>query len=349
MTQRYEFEQEKPRGGCEPSEFVTVPPPLTPPLNCSPWRPILQYEFSGGSGDTLTLFNAPQRLHFMNPNGVLNFAALFQDNDEFPVPIVVARQNIWTEHGERVIEGGGRAAAWDNYHQSSIWVRPPVVGAGCPECVHIHWRWGKASPDAFPDKNGGNPLVPPGSNQDVDLAVVAFHPGEEHPNDFHELMQGEFVYPGMVFWYSATGHQASDTFFRHGGFFQPVKLADLALAGDGPATVPPGQDLPVTFTVANKGPSFATEVSIDVFRSQPRRMVLVPELSPGCSTVGTAGVRIVCKLSDMAPGTSRTAAMVFRLGPGAGPNLSVVGGVSGNRHDPDGSNNQAMIRAVVPP
>jgi hypothetical protein len=129
-----------------------------------------------------------------------------------------------------VIDTGKSANSFDNYHQSYKGVTAPKgfpAQPGCPECIHIHWRWGRsiggllANGDYFPDLNGGNPLIPEGSDQSVSIAVVAYHANEEQPRNYLDLLTGENLRSGkdLVFWYSATGHQNRDTFFRHGGFF----------------------------------------------------------------------------------------------------------------------------------
>src|SRR5207249_4585532 len=87
-----------------------------------------------------------------------------------------------------------------------------------------HWRWGTTVNVVHPPFPAGTPIIPPGSNQDVDFAVVRWHPGEEHPDDFLTLVNDNPLVgtgTGIVFWYSATGYHNSDTFFMHGGFFKP--------------------------------------------------------------------------------------------------------------------------------
>src|SRR5262249_41790704 len=89
----------------------------------------------------------------------------------------------------------------DNYHSSPQPVGTPnqsidepsilpLPQFGCPACVHVHWRWASllnadgtlgsligVDPDF--NSNGGKPFLPPGSNQDIDVAVEAS--GIEHP------------------------------------------------------------------------------------------------------------------------------------------------------------------------
>src|SRR5258708_15247026 len=108
----------------------------------------------------------------------------------------------------------------------------PSGHPGCPECVHIHWRWGSVLTRSNPigalivsprfDNNGGNPMIPTSSNQDVDLGVVVAEIGggngtEEHPSpgqtdlDFASSNSINSQEP-LSFWYSATGHSTQDTF-----------------------------------------------------------------------------------------------------------------------------------------
>jgi YVTN family beta-propeller protein len=149
----------------------------------------------------------------------------------------------------------GQAGSWDNFHETSLSsvLQPALVLAqldlttlisgngfnilwktfvgGCPECVHIHWRWGDGvkfpAPPRFvplPQFNNGSPLIPNGSNQSIEFAVVRFHSGEEHPDDFHSLIDSPpetLIGQPQVFWYSASSSQPSDQFFTHGGFFSP--------------------------------------------------------------------------------------------------------------------------------
>jgi len=171
---------------------------------------------------------------------------------------ILRRQDIGTEGTFKAI-ANGTAGDWDNYHQSFKRITPPVgfplPAPGCPECVHIHWRWGAPAGDAF---GGGRPLIPAPSNQDVEFAVTRYRPGEEHPADFETLVNGERLEnQDLVFWYSATGHQQSDAFFDHGGFFSTQGLADLQLTmTSSPKRVAPqGDRVTYSMTVQNKGPA----------------------------------------------------------------------------------------------
>jgi len=129
----------------------------------------------------------------------------------------------------------GRAEKVDNFHQTSeLTILVPsarrvhghleLIKAGCPECAHIHWRWGQVTrlvDLTFFEANGaGEPIIRAGSDQDVEVAVTLFRSDEEHPLNYKKLIHGESLSGGVpVFWYSAFGHQPVDTFFLHGGFF----------------------------------------------------------------------------------------------------------------------------------
>jgi hypothetical protein len=155
---------------------------------------------------------------------------------------------LLTESYYPVIVNGQDIHAWDNYHQTWMeTVDEPFVETtstfpffrkkgGCPECVHMHWRWGASNGANFGD---GQPLIPQSSNQDLAFAVVREHVGEEDPDDYLNLWSNleplrltEAIPNQIVFYYSATGHQAQDTFFGHGGFFNPAYPNVQATSGD---------------------------------------------------------------------------------------------------------------------
>src|SRR5207302_339237 len=179
----------------------------------------------------------------------------------------------------------GDGVGFDNFHQSADPVKiiePPGgdplhrIFGGCPDCVHIHWRWG-AIPASTAERLGRGNFssgkligILPGSNQDLDIGTVLYKdskihtvsfestkppgPGGREPlrafqlpnntkNDFHNPYD-------VVFWYIGTGHQPHDEFFNHGGFFNPalglnvsktVQLnssgAQSATTADGPTSV----------------------------------------------------------------------------------------------------------------
>jgi hypothetical protein len=212
---------------------------------------LLSYQYlPDDSSKTLKSINVAQRLQFAvdsaNAPLVAAEASLFaKDFDAFVgfstlgptvFPTVSPYlSNALSNEFEVSAITGGQAGIADNYHQTSkATVVLPLPPPGCPECVHMHWRWsipdviGSAviSPQSLPDIlkwGNGQPLIPSGSKQSVDVGVVRYRAGEEHPNaDYSTLLNGEsLIGQPTVFWYSATGVQPSDTFFMHGGFFSP--------------------------------------------------------------------------------------------------------------------------------
>jgi hypothetical protein len=70
----------------------------------------------------------------------------------------------------------------DNFHQTSnTKIQLPLPPPGCEECVHLHWRWfrcaleiaGRGCVDPIDDDfMGGEPLIPDGSKQSLDVAVL---------------------------------------------------------------------------------------------------------------------------------------------------------------------------------
>lgn len=247
ITQRYEF-YDSVGGVCEPS--ATLP--------CSRFKPVVKYAFVGKNQETLQSINIVQRHHFRVDGRAQNAVATFRDCDDAPsASCLVSSGNlilekkinpILSEMFSPVIRNGNDLHAWDNFHQTSqsSVVEPHVVfnplpaGApGCPECAHVHWRWGASVPNsqAF---GSGRLLIPAGSNQDLDFAVVRYHAGqEEHPDNYIDLFQNHeaisreeilsvdpliirYTPEDVVFYYSATGHRVQDAFFIHNGFFNPA-------------------------------------------------------------------------------------------------------------------------------
>lgn len=113
--------------------------------------------------------------------------------------------------------------------------------AGCPECVHMHWNWTYINslvaaaelggcPKEAQQYNFGNPLVPAGSKQDIEIAEVVRREGEADPPDYRDLANGEpLVHPhpdGLdaekTFWYEGVTTATTDSFNIHGGFFNPI-------------------------------------------------------------------------------------------------------------------------------
>ncbi len=179
------------------------------------------------------------------------------------------------ERSFAVIKSGMSMNSWDNWHQTyKNEVDDPSTfpaGPGCPECVHIHWRWSKLAVKK-PDHNYyGNGLarIPLGSNQDVEIAVAKYKLNEDHPLDFHTLLNNEsLIGRDLIFWYSATGHKSQDRFFTHGGFFSAngdeQNSVDMSVTAD-PITNPlvaVGDIIELTYHVNNLGGVDATNPGV---------------------------------------------------------------------------------------
>ena len=369
IHQRYEFNSEQPDGGCEPSGSlqghvgpVTFPIPSAGSLPCNRWKPRIDYQFNPADGDVLKSINIPQRLFFKDDAASPNLAATFEDDDVIKLVQVIVgkgvkvdiadpilrRQDIGTEGTFKAIANGA-AGDWDNYHQSFKPITAPVgfplPAPGCPECVHIHWRWGAPAGDAF---GGGRPLIPPGSNQDLEFAVTLHRPGEEHPADFHAQVDGESLADqDLVFWYSATGHQQSDTFFDHGGFFSTEGVADLQLTmTSSPKNVAPqGDRVTYSIMVQNKGPGTATGVLVGNTWSKQATTFDAALSSPECQG---AGQQAICKLGTLDSGTIAFLTIVLDVN---SLNLDYplidVASVSSRQKDPTPDDNRAVSRTAI--
>jgi hypothetical protein len=236
ITQNYQFGEEGTLVPCEPSGLLSP---------CASFQPIVSYQFAPPLGQAFAGgINTVQRLELGIDGAGTNASAFFQDRRvprkvpntlEFSVVDAPEGNPIPQEVGPLSAIQSGNAGVVDNFHQTSLAVvsepgfkkfkgQYSLTAPGCPECGHIHWRWGGAvrfvDANFFAANGGGNPIIPAGSNQDVQVAVTLARPGEEHPQDYTSLINGESLLGGtLVFWYSAFGHQAADTFFIHGGFF----------------------------------------------------------------------------------------------------------------------------------
>jgi uncharacterized repeat protein (TIGR01451 family) len=365
VTQRYELWDEQPHGGCEPTAALAPFPPHAAPLPCSRWKPLITYEFTGANGETLASFGAPQRLYLRDEDKHPNLAATFQDED-IPVPnfrgphgvleLIAKRHDFDVEQPPLTAIAGGQKGDWDNYHQSFKTITGPqsiqfpfTFGApGCPECVHIHWRWGLVVPEGFPDRHDGTPIIPGGSTQDVEFTVVAHRDGEEHPNDFHDLINGESLREqDLVLWYSATGNQPSDTFFFHGGFFQPADEADLGVTMTGPPIAHQNESVTYELAVTNNGPSFATDVELRDFWDLIETQFVAADSSAQCSL---ATLRLVlCDLGDIRPGTTVPLRLTFKAASMAGEPLVNHAVLRQSRKDPNGTNDHAKVKTEFVP
>lgn len=226
VVQRYELSQEA--RGCEPTN--------TP---CFRFFPTVSYEYLPDDDEKeVTKVRVAQRIKLEVDGRAANTGGFFGDRVAPPV-IDFGGNPMRTERSCKAIENG-RNVDCDNWHQTSnpSGVQQPVLDftpgrrgwwTGCPECVHIHWRWGPLAPMLGGPGGIGSAMVPAGSNQDVTTAVVRAGDDEHPSGDALALANGEGLLPtaSLAFWYVATGKQKQDTFFTHGGFFTRATRGDL--------------------------------------------------------------------------------------------------------------------------
>ena len=231
---------------CEPSG--TVP--------CAAYFPTVRYRFESRNDEVLLSFNAIQRNQFWVNGLAANAIGIFRDCD-LTGPCTVetdylglrasafARKEnpLKTELKGHLLTRGEDSREWDNIHQtynSKIEDEPGVdlfgpnsryylITGGCPECLHMHWRWGSSIPSSEYG-NGSVRLYYPDTNQDLDFAVVKYkHLEQENaePLDYAALADRESIRLGttvgdqVLVYYSATGRRQTDSFFHHLYFFNP--------------------------------------------------------------------------------------------------------------------------------
>jgi uncharacterized repeat protein (TIGR01451 family) len=248
ITQRYEFYKMVPGDHCEPSG--TLP--------CTRWKPIVKYLFFGLGGESIRSINVVQRQHLTIDNNRFNSVGLFRDKDSKIATLLDAdgfekRSNpLGVEWEGAIVNRGKDAKEWDNVHQTykgmieepypTIDFSRPFpyyfIHPGCPECGHMHWRWGAISGGEGEGRIIG---IPSGSTQDLNFAVTLNRPGEEHPTNYTDLLafprdairtwspsgrnplqiDGDSAPEDVVYWQSGTGYENSDAFFGYGSFFNP--------------------------------------------------------------------------------------------------------------------------------
>lgn len=300
IAQAYDFFAEGYGGRCEPSGE----------LRCARWRPMVKYKFNGAGGEFLKSLTIPQRHHYTIDGYTENTVGLFRDcnypGDCLPAGVGFAwkKNPLLSEFKSTVIFNGQDAGTVDNMHQTykssveepslTIGLNPELhfISSGCPECVHDHWRWGAFQGPRF---GNGRPLILSGSLQDLDIAVVRNHTGEESPVDYLSLIGTESLRKllpppnpldrpvismkpeDVVFWYSPTGHTPEDTFFPSPGFFNPSYKPE-------PAPITPssssggGQNGPLSVTYDNlyeAGPTTYTNFDPAVVGPLPSGYVAV--------------------------------------------------------------------------
>lgn len=223
VTQRYEFyrdfkEANNPKAlACEPSQEG---PSLGPLSDCGRWKPVVFYQYHrGNSNQILVSLNAAERLHYTPDSLALRGSTFIRDCEPgapevgchgtgtvlgaklevFHDPLTGAEENpIPHETVIRAVQAtdagvvGNKAGRYDNVHltpKSDVGL--PIPPPGCPECAHMHWRWGGnlSSNATF---GSGKPLLgdaepgalPANSRQQLDVALVAYHSEELSPRNF---------------------------------------------------------------------------------------------------------------------------------------------------------------------
>jgi hypothetical protein len=234
VTQNDEFypafsENKFPELACEPSKeafpFGLIATPLE---DCGRWKPIVTYTFHQGNATPTLLIsvNATARLHFTPDALAVRAGTFFRDCDgAFPddncflglLETYKPGQEERAANNEAIIrafqfDGNPLSTTYpgryDNLHMTpTSEVAPPgIQGAGCPECAHMHWRWGSDIFGPFNERartfyGEGQPLIGdgepvarpnPDSHQEMDVAMVAYHSqaNELAPYNFSELVQG---------------------------------------------------------------------------------------------------------------------------------------------------------------
>jgi hypothetical protein len=244
ITERFEFDPPVPGDHCEPSGN----------LNCARFFPTVSYTYvPQDSTEIIQEADLPLRLFFTVPDpdpksktsltSLGQFTTLAHDSDQTGFPdLDLNGDPMKTEFFEPNAINQGKAGDSDNYHQTylpsvegpGVSLFPPGPKPGCPTCVHIHWRWSSlfalqvAGVPLFPnflDDNGGQPRIPPGSTQSVDIAVTAFPDNVEMDCSRLATPTDPLAGKPTVFWYCGKGNQDSDTFFSHGGFYNPPSPA----------------------------------------------------------------------------------------------------------------------------
>jgi uncharacterized repeat protein (TIGR01451 family) len=246
ITQTYEFfikgwdVPPRQEGPCEPSASIR---------NCTKFRPMVSYQFTPGGGTDYKMdsINIPQRLVFKvkHPEKKSTIAVTRDLNDYSGTLRTLITYNVLDrtkskaplrdEYWWDVIKNGKDQGNLDNFHQTyePDFVEPEFnllfhnnVQPGCPECVHMHWRWSSIVPEKSFGK--GAPLIPEGSSQSLDIAVAVIHPEEDqsHPGDYADTIRpfekfrfGKENRFHTLLWYSSTGTTNSDLFFYNPAWF----------------------------------------------------------------------------------------------------------------------------------
>src|SRR5262249_50088544 len=96
--------------------------------------------------------NTAQRMRFFADKHAHGRAAIGYDCEQPsaectlpPQPVVWVDGNPLDRDGEFAAISGGLRGIIDHFHQTPIGAvdAPGLTHFGCPECVHMHWRWSK--------------------------------------------------------------------------------------------------------------------------------------------------------------------------------------------------------------
>jgi hypothetical protein len=225
VTENFEFDAPVPGDTCEPNGNV----------GCARFYPTVGYDYFPDSDDkSVNEVDLPMRIQFTVGDPASNLlttnqgqsVAVTQDNNVTGLQDFLLGNPVQKElYIPNVIDRGG-PGNYDSFYQtylSSIdaqGVYSPAPAPDCATCAEVHWRWPLMF-STFPGDNSGEPIIPPGSNQSVDIALVAYP--DNQMEACSNLASGHQI-AGLptVFWYCGKGFQDSDTFFGPGGFFNPV-------------------------------------------------------------------------------------------------------------------------------
>jgi len=231
--------------------------------------PIVKYQFCPRDNEELESFESVQRIHFQVDGMSMNSCAYLLD-EPLPIPVDYKPYVDWVTTGLNpepeeyftvVTDEGVGVRSSDSIHQTyNTEIDEPAPSgirpAGCPECVHVHWRWldagtmfiqiykllGYGNPDfsldvfqGYPFRSipfDGSPIIPRksrgfsyDSRQHVEVASVVDKPEETDPLDLIVTTlpnRESLVDVDQVFWYSGRSSLNEDAFFVHGGFFAPT-------------------------------------------------------------------------------------------------------------------------------
>ncbi|TNM59474.1 hypothetical protein FHN55_20815 [Streptomyces sp. NP160] len=201
VFQAYHFADSQENDYCEPSGTI----------RCGRMWPTLRWETPSITNPNRLKVEVRtvQRLDFQ-PDGVAGGQSMLtRDFPSLTGGSVTVRGGD-TEYRATTIGSTG-GATWDNYHQSGGALtrpgsnplydplKPGIVSPGCPDCIHMHWRW--PSIGGFSD---GRSAAITGSPQKAYLTVVREHldRDETDPTAVYELVNGESLTGGhpVVFW-----------------------------------------------------------------------------------------------------------------------------------------------------